>query len=180
VRSLTLREPPSCCRTPNRAVSLLHTLYPILSTRYPILIRKTPRESPPKLQPSRGSQSVRCRAGDPTPSGPQLKQVLLRCDSLESLALVSQPDHRLTSRSVGGRPLGPPWQISRFAVVVARSTIPEGIPVRCFDRTFRLQFPADFRLTFLPASRRSGPTGPAVTRRVGRRRRVSPSTWREK
>jgi hypothetical protein len=86
----------------------------------------------------------------------------------------------LISRSARNRPLGPPWQISRFAVVVARSTIPEGIPVRYFDRTFRLQFPADFWLTFLPASRLSGPTGPAVARRVGRRRWVSPSTWREK
>jgi hypothetical protein len=65
-------------------------------------------------------------------------------------------------------------------VVVIRSTIPEGIPVRFFDRTFRPRFPADFGLTFLPASRLSGPTDPVVTRRVGRRRWVSPSTWREK
>jgi hypothetical protein len=55
-------------------------------------------------------------------------------------------------------------------VVVIRSTIPEGIPVRFFDRTFRPRFPADFGLTFLPASRLSGPTDPVVTRRVGRRR----------
>jgi hypothetical protein len=53
-------------------------------------------------------------------------------------------------------------------VVFTRSTIPKD-PRPGSDRTFRRQFPADFRLTFLPASRLSGPTSLAVARRLGRR-----------
>jgi len=40
-----------------------------------------------------GLSTVRCRAGDPTPSGSQQKQVLLLRDSCESLASVSRPGH---------------------------------------------------------------------------------------
>lgn len=165
-------SPSEAGRTPGRAGALRGVVPPHEK-------RKTPREFPPKHQPSRGSQFRPLSGRGPNSVRSQQKQVLLLRDSCESLASVSRPDHRLNSRSVGGRPLGPPWRTSRSAVVFVRSTIPKD-PRPVLRPTFRLQFPADFRLTFLPASRLSGPTGLAVTRRVGRRRRVSPSTWREK
>lgn len=126
-----------------------------------------------------GLSSVRCRAGDPTPSGrSRTSPTAVRFVRTAGVGLATWPpglslDLPASDLSVRrGESCDSPWSSS------ARRS--RRIPVRCSDLTVRPQFPADFRLTFLPASRPSGPTSPAVARRVGRRRRVSPSTWREK